>query len=193
MPEFNISTAGIYKLLKDLNPNKAAGPDKIKPLVLQELKDQIAPVLKVIFEISLNTGQVPQDWTSVNVAPLYKKGDKSLPANYRPISLTCIVCKMLEHIVASNVVKHMDNNNLMYDLQHGFRERRSCETQLTMLVEDLTRKASQGKQTDLILLDFSKAFDIVNHEKLLLKLHKYGIRGPTGTLSWIQAFLSGRT
>jgi hypothetical protein len=93
--------------------------------------------------------------------------------------------------VASNVVKQMDINNLMFDLQHGFRERRSCETQLAMLVEDLTRKASQGKQTDLILLDFSKAFDMVNHEKLLLKLHKYGIRGPT--LSWIRAFLSGRT
>ena len=93
--------------------------------------------------------------------------------------------------MASNVVKHMDINNLMYDLQHGFRERRSCETQLAMLVEDLTRKASQGTQTDLILLDFSKAFDMVNHEKLLLKLHKYGIRGTT--LSWIRAFLSGRT
>ena len=73
---------------------------------------------------------------------------------------------MLEHIVASNVVKHMDSNNLMYDLQHGFRERRSCETKLAMLVEDLTRKAGQGKQTDLILLDFSKAFGMVNHEKL---------------------------
>ena len=69
--------------------------------------------------------------------------------------------------MASNLVKHMDSNNLMYDLQHGFRERRSCETQLIMLVEDLTRKANKGKQTDLILLDFSKAFDMVNHEKLL--------------------------
>ena len=100
---------------------------------------------------------------------------------------------MLEniYIVASNVVKHMDINNLMNDLQHGFRERRSCETQLSMLVEDLTRKASQCKHTDLNLLDFSKAFEMVNHEKLLLKLHKYGIRGTT--LSWIRAFVSGRT
>ncbi len=68
-------------------------------------------------------------------------------------------------MVASNVVKHMDSNGLMYDLQHGFRERRSCETQLTMLIEDLARNASQGKQTDLVLLDFSKAFDMVSNNK----------------------------
>ena len=75
----------------------------------------------------------------------------------------------------------------MYDLQHGFKERRSCEMQLASLVEDLACKSSQGKQTDLFLLDFSKAFDKVNHSKLILKLHLYGIRG--STLYWIQAFL----
>ena len=78
----------------------------------------------------------------------------------------------------------------MYDLQHGFRERRSCETQLVSLIEDLARKTSQGKQTDLILLDFSKAFDKVNHSKLIMKLHSYGIR--SATLRWIQAFLGNR-
>ena len=96
----------------------------------------------------------------------------------------------MEHIIASNIVKLLDTNNLMYDLQHGFRERRPCETQVASLVKDLARKSSQGKQTDLILLDFSKAFDKVNHSKLVLKLHSYGIRGPI--LRWIQAFLSNR-
>ena len=97
---------------------------------------------------------------------------------------------MTEHIIASNIVKHLDSKGLMYDLQHGFREGRSCETQLVSLVEDLARRSSQGRQTDLVLLDFSKAFDKVNHSKLLLKLHSYGIRGTT--LRWIQAFLSNR-
>ena len=98
----------------------------------------------------------------------------------------------MEHIIASNVhvVKHLDTNGLMYDIQHGFRERRSCETQLVSLTEDLARKTTQRKQTDLILLDFSKAFDKVNHSKLLLKLHPYGIRN--ATLRWIRAFLSNR-
>ena len=98
---------------------------------------------------------------------------------------------MLEHIVTTNVVSHMDHHNLLYDLQHGFRSKRSCETQLVTLVEDLMRNCLADSQTDLVLLDFSKAFDKVNHQKLLLKLHQYGIRGPS--LKWIQAFLSGRT
>ena len=92
----------------------------------------------------------------------------------------------MEHIIASNLAKHLDTNGLMYDLQHGFRERRSCETQLASLVEDLARKSSQGQQTDLIL----QAFDKVNHSKLILKLHSYGIRG--STLRCVQAFLSNR-
>ena len=98
---------------------------------------------------------------------------------------------MLEHIVTTNVVSHMDHRNLLYDLQHGFRSKRSCETQLVTLVEDLIRNSLAGSQTDLVLLHFSKAFDKVSHQKLLLKLHQYGIRGPS--LKWIQAFLSGRT
>ena len=98
---------------------------------------------------------------------------------------------MLEHVVTTNIVSHMDKYNLLYDLQHGFRSKRSCETQLVTLIEDLMRNSIAGNQTDLVLLDFSKAFDKVSHQKLLLKLHRYGIRGPT--LKWIQAFLSDRT
>ena len=120
--------------------------------------------------------------------PVFKKGDKSLASNYQPISLTCILCKVLEHIVASNIAKHVDEQGLMYDLQRGFRERRSCETQLIMLIEDLARNASLDKQTDIILLDFSKAFDKVNHSKLLWKLHQYGIRGHV-----LRAFLGSRS
>ena len=133
---------------------------------------------------------MPLIWNSANVSPIFKNGDKSTAANYRPISLTCILCKVMEHIIASNLVRHLDSNGLMYDLQHGFRERRSCETQLVSLIEDLASKTSQGKQTDLILLDFSKAFDKVNHSKLIMKLHSYGIR--SATLRWIQAFLGNR-
>ena len=87
--------------------------------------------------------------------------------------------------------RHLNAHDLLYDLQHGFREKRSCETQLTMLVEDLARNVSKGKQIDLILLDFSKAFDKVNHSKLLWKLHQYGIRG--NALAWICAFLGNRS
>ena len=110
---------------------------------------------------------------------------------YRPIALTCILCKVLEHIVASNLVTHLDSHQLLYDLQQGFRSKRSCETQLVMLMEDMSRNAIAGQQTDLILLDFSKAFDKVSHETLLLKLHRYGVRGHV--LHWIKAFLAKRS
>ena len=98
---------------------------------------------------------------------------------------------MLEHIVTTNVVSHMDHHNLLYNLQHGFRSKRSCETQRVTLVEDLMRNSLAGSQTYLVLLDFIKAFDKVSDQKLLLKLHQYGIRGPS--LKWIQVFFSGRT
>ena len=130
MTDISISEAGLLKLLKNLKPNKAAGPDKITPVILQEFRSDLVPILKVLFERYIESGAVPHIWNSANVSPIYKKGDKSAAANYRPISLTCSVCKVLEHIIASNVVKHLNSTRLMYDLQHGFPERRSCETQL---------------------------------------------------------------
>ena len=145
-------------------------------------------MVKAIFEKSLATGQLPKDWTQARVTPLFKKGD---PANYRPISLTCILCKVMEHIVASNVARHLNENDILYGLQHDFQEKRSCETQLLELVEELCRKVSNCDQVDLVLLDFSKAFDKVNHLKLLFKFFTHGIKGKT--LKWISSFLGGRT
>ncbi|MCG7865188.1 MAG: hypothetical protein JAY74_02330 [Candidatus Thiodiazotropha taylori] len=191
MPEIRIDLNGILKLLSQLKPDKAAGPDSIKPVVLKQLKMEIAPVICLLFEKTLQTGQLPSEWKKAQVCPLFKKGDKTDPSNYRPISLTCILCKVMEHIIASNISRHLNKYNVLYELQHGFREKRSCETQLIQLVEDLGRQLSLGKQTDLVLLDFSKAFDKVNHLKLLYKLSCFGIKG--NTLKWIQSFLLGRT
>ena len=120
------------------------------------------------------------------MSPIYKKGDKSGPANYRPISLTCVLRKVLEHIVASNLTKHLAHSNTLFELQHRFREKRSCKTQLVMLVDKISKNMQMGKQTDLILLDFSNLFDKVAHEKLISKLHFYEIQGKT--LSWVKDF-----
>ena len=137
MPEIKIDLNGVIKLLSNLKPDKAAGPDSIKPVVLKQLKTEIAPVICLLFEKSLQTGQLPSDWKKAQVCPLFKKGDKTEPSNYRPISLTCILCKVMEPIIASNLSKHLNKHNILYELQHGFREKRSCETQLIQLVEDL--------------------------------------------------------
>ena len=157
MHEINIDLKGILKLLSNLKPDKAQGPDGIRPIIPKELREEIAPVIQLPFQKSLSTGKIPSDWTKANVSPVFKKGNKNDPANYRPTSLTCIICKVMEHIIVSKLTQHLNQHNVLYDLQHGFRERRSCETQLIQLVEDLGRQIVTG--VDLILLDFSKAFD----------------------------------
>ena len=116
-----------------------------------------------------------------------KKGDKHKPANYRPVSLTSITCKLLEHIVHSNVKAHFYRHNILKD---NFRKKRSCETQLIVTVQEIASRLSKGDQVDVILLDFEKAFDKVSHSRLLYKMDYYGVRGIAH--SWIKAFLSNR-
>ena len=133
----------------------------------------------------------PSDWKTAHVAPVYKKGSKNNPDNFRPISLTCICCKLLEHIVVSNIMSHADKYNILYPFQHGFRKFRSCETQLIEFIDDVTRNLDDGKQTDVLIMDFSKAFDKVSHNLLIHMLKHFGIRGKVN--NWIERFLSSRT
>ena len=166
MPDITVTCEGIAKLL-NLNPNKAAGPDEIKHRVRKELATEIAPILTIIFQKSLESGVVPSDWKTAHVAPVYKKGPKYNPENYRPISLTCICCKLLEHIVVSNIMSHADKYNILYPFQHGFRNFRSCETQLIEFIDDVTRNLDDGKKTDVLIMNFSKAFGKVSHNLLI--------------------------
>ena len=189
--ELHITENGVLKLLQRLNPNKASGPDNIRPRILKELSSEIAPILTIIFNTSLATGEVPSDWRSANVSPVYKKGERYKAENYRPISLTSVCCKIMEHVVTSHIMSHADRHSILYPLQHGFRSKRSCETQLVEFVDDITINMSNGKQTDILIMDFSKAFDKVSHSLLVHKLHHYGIRGRVNR--WIESFLLDRS
>ena len=191
MPKFEFGENGIKKLLGTLKPNKAAGPDRLRPLALKQTRDQIAPILQVIFTKSYETGQVPKDWKTANVAPVFKKGDKFLPINYRPVSLTCICSKTMEHIIASQMGKHLEKHNIIDKNQHGFRKGLSCETQLLDYVEDLHRSLAKGDQIDSIVMDFSKAFDKVPHKPLVFKLREYGLEN--NTVAWIEDWLTDRS
>ena len=111
--------------------------------------------------------------------------------NYRPINLKSISCKILEHILHSNIISHLDENDTLTDTQHGFRKHHSCESQLLLTINDLAKSLNEGSQIDSILLDFSKAFDKVDHNKLCFKLDHYDVRGKT--LSWIKNYLQDRT
>ena len=124
------------------------------------------------------------------MSPIYKKGDRNLPENYRPISLTCVCCKLLEHIICTHIIHHLDTQNILSKLQHGFRSRHSCVSQLTITMHDLLKHRDKRTQVDLAILDFSKAFDTVPHQRMLGKLSFYGIKGPL--LNWIAAFLKDR-
>ena len=190
MENINITTPGIQSLLQNLNIHKVSCPDRISTILLKETAEVTAPILKLIFERSLNTGDVPYDWRIANVTPIYKKGERCDPQNYRPISLTSICCKILEHIISSHLMKHLENNNLLYEYQHDLRHNRSCETQLVSFINDLAKSYDNGKQTDVILMDIAKAFDTVPHNRLRHKLQWYGIIG--NTYQWISSFLSDR-
>ena len=182
---------GIAKLLSHLSPHKAAGPDNIRPRILKELAHEIAPILSIIFTVSYETRSVPKEWLSALVTPVYKKGQKYLAENYRPISLTCVSCKVMEHIVTSHIMRHAEQNNILYPLQHGFRSGRSCKTQLIEFIDDVSSSLESGKQTDILVMDFSKAFDKVCHSLLTHKLRHYGIG--LKSVNWISAFLSDRS
>jgi hypothetical protein len=185
-----IKTEGVEKLLDKLNQNKAMGPDELHPRLLKRYSNLIAPILQVIYQKSINSGEVPHDWKTANVCPIFKKGERYLPSNYRPVSLTCICSKLLEHIVTKHIVNHLDKYNILYDLQHGFRSKRSTETQLLAFTEDVLQNLRAGLQTDVVVMDFAKAFDKVSHWRLILKLKKYGITGQTN--GWVKAFLDNR-
>lgn len=125
------------------------------------------------------------------ISPIYKKGAKGEAANYRPISLTCVTSKLLEHIICSQVRAHLDTHNILASYQHGFRAKHSCETQLAVTMHELARYNDQSTQVDIGILDFSKAFDVVPHTRLLNKLKFYGLS--VGVCRWIEEFLRDRT
>ena len=191
MQNITVTVPGVEQLLLNLQPYKAAGPDAILPRTLKDFATEIAPVLTIIFNKSLSSSTIPDDWRTANVTPIFKKGERYLPSNYRPISLTCICCKVQEHIIVSNIMAHLDKHSILYRWQYGFRAKHSTDTQLTTFVHELSQNLDQRKQTDVIILDFSKAFDKVSHKHLALKLQYYGINKIV--LDWINSFLTSRT
>ena len=156
IPNITISTNGIEKLLQNLNPNKATGPDGIPPRILKEFAKEIAPILSIIYQASIDTGHLPADWKTANISPIYKKSDRTKASNYRPVSLTSVPCKVLEHVVHSHIMKHFNAHNILTSQQHGFRAAHSCETQLIQTIHDFATSRNNLTQTDVIIMDFSK-------------------------------------
>ena len=177
-------------LLSGLNPSKVIGPDQIPCRILKELSVELAPIFTALFRQSLNTGALPSLWSQAFLSPIYKKGPWCMPGNYRPVSLTCVSCKLFEHILCRHIRNHLDRHGILTPLNHGFRTKHSCETQLLLTLQDLTTHRDQKDQIDIAVLHLSKAFDTIPHDRMLRKLEFYGITGPV--LNWTVAFLKNR-
>ena len=157
----------ISEKIKKLKPDSAFGPDKLGPRVLQATSDVLCAPLSAVFAKSLLEGVVPDDWRRQNITPIFKAGSRMVAGNYRPISLTCIVCKIMESIIRDNIVSHLVKFQLIKASQHGFMASKSCQTNLIDYLDTLTKLVDEGYDVDVIYLDFAKAFDKVPHRRLL--------------------------
>ena len=185
-----IREENVKEILSGLNSGKSCGPDGIHPRLLQELSDILCTPLTKLFNKSLSLGKLPSEWKEGRISAIFKKGSRKIAGNYRPISLTSIVCKTMEHCVRNHIVNHMMINNLFSNQQYGFIRGRSTVLQMLNVMDVWTKAMDKGDSIDTVYLDFTKAFDKVPHNRLMSKLNSIGIN--TETLNWIKAFLSDR-
>ena len=181
----------IREKINGLRANSAPDPDGISAQFLKNTREEILTPLKIIFDLSLRKGTAPEDWKHATVTPIFKKGTKGDPANYRPVSLTSIPCKIFESILKDDIMSHLIENGLIKDSQHGFMTGRSCTTNLITFLDKLTEIVDRGRAADIFYLDFAKAFDKVPKARLLQKMKMKGIEGQV--LKWIESWLTGRT
>jgi len=180
----------VLKKLVRLKPGKAQGLDGVNPRVLIELQNELASPIADLMNKTLEKDEIPQDWKDALVSPIFKKGPKSTPGNYRPVSLTSIICKLTESIIKDHMMKHLIENDLLTPCQHGFVEGKSCTTQLLECLDIWTEILDIGGYVDVIYMDYAKAFDKVAHQRLLKKMECYGITGHV--LNWTRSFLNCR-
>jgi hypothetical protein len=191
MDPVRVCSDKIRKQIRKLRKEAAPGPDGIKPSLLKQLEDSFLLPLELLFSKSLETGEIPHDWKTAKVTPIFKKGAKGDPGNYRPVSLTSVPCKILESILKEEIMNHLLDNKLIRDSQHGFMPGKSCATNLVLFMDKVTKAVDEGKAVDIFYLDFAKAFDKVPRQRLVKKLRAKGVEEKTVT--WIENWLSGRT
>jgi len=180
----------VLKRLLQLRTDKSAGVDNISSRFLKALCPEISVPVTLLFNCSMSEGKIPHDWKLANVTPIHKQGNRNRPDNYRPISLTCHLSKVMESIVRDTITQHLEKFNLIKGSQHGFRRKRSCVTNLLVFLDKVTTCNDYKDSVDTIFLDFAKAFDKVPHGRLLMKLKAHGIDGQVA--SWIGDWLANR-
>ena len=188
--EINITLEEIVKAIDEISADSACGENDIPALILKECKHTLSKPIMLLWRDSFQNGYIAKQFKSQIITPIHKKASKAEPANYRPIALTSHIIKVFERIVRNQLVAHLEGNKLLCKSQHGFRKHRSCLTQLLKHIDTILKNQLNNQDTDVIYLDFAKAFDKVDHQILLKKLHAYGIRGKL--LTWLHAYLTNR-
>ena len=185
-----IEISSVIKQLSTLKTNKSTGLDRISARLLKDAATVIAPTLTEIFNHSLKSSTFPQIWKDGKVTPIFKSGDRSNMSNYRPITVLPILSKILERFVHTQIYNHLSENNILSPQQFGFRPKLSTSTALAFFTDNILDNADNGLVTASVFLDFSKAFDTVDHTILLRKLKSVGL--DDNSLSWFHSYLTSR-
>ena len=166
----SVSLKEMENAILNLNANKSPGPDNFHPKLLKSCNKTLSIPFKILFDNTLNKGCIPSDWKIAEVRPIFKKGDKTYPGNYRPVSLTSIICKLLEKFIKDSLNKPLINNNILSQEQFGFVSGRNTITQLLVTINDWMIELDNNNIVDAAYMDFRKAFDTVPHQRLITKL-----------------------
>lgn len=190
MEDLFIKEVDVLKVLRQLKVDKSPGLDSIHPRFLREVCETIAYPLTRLFRHSVKSQTIPDEWKKAKISALFKKGDKCVAGNYRPVSLTSVVCKIMEKLVRNHVMSHMKMNDFFTNKQYGFIAGRSTTLQLLEVMDKWTEALDRGENIDCVYMDYQKAFDTVPHNRLIGKLRAYHISEQM--INWIRSFLSGR-
>ena len=187
---FQITKESIVYACQELKSNSAPGPDGVPAEVIIKCRVALSTPLAIMWRESFAKNTVPEYYKQSLVCPIHKKGDKTQPSNYRPISLTSHIMKVAERVLRKIMVDYLESKEIISNEQHGFRSGRSTLSQLLVHFDQVFSGVLQGNDTDTIFLDYAKAFDKVDHELLILKMLKYGF--PVNLVKWISSFLANR-
>ena len=205
MGQLVVAAEVVASKINNMKENKSPGVDGISTKILKETVEQISSPLAHVFNMSLQEGIVPLEWKEANIMregivplewkeaniiPLFKKGSRNKSVNYSPVSLTSVICKLLETIIRDHMMDFLIKHQLINPSQHGFLKARSCLTHLLCFLEELTKWVGDGAPVDIIYLDFQKAFDKVPHQRLILKLKSHGMGN--SIVNWIEQWLTDR-
>lgn len=191
MSNIHIFSRDVADSIRKLKMSVSRTPDDIPSLFVKRTANNLIRPLAHLYNQSISQGSIPINWSMAIVVPIHKKGLKSNPDNYRPISLSSVFCRVLENIIHKHITLHLSINKVTSSSQHGFEKLRSTITQQHLVVDMIAENINNKVQTDMVLLDFSKAFDKVSHLKLISVLKAYGINQKV--INWISCFLSTRT